>query len=277
MTVYLISLFLVAYLYLLFVSIVLYLELKLELAVNHIVKSFGEKEVLKDVSFLLKKEHIYVLMGVNGSGKTTLFHILTGFLKADAGAIILNNILLKNESSYLINRKGISRTFQDMRLIKELTVLENVLLSFPNQEGEKWWKVLVPNKKVSQEQYENKIKAEEILRECFIDNVSSSKAGEISYGQQKLLNLACCIANDAKVFLLDEPVAGVNPVYRDKLVEVIKSIKNKGKIILIIEHNTDFIEAIADEILFLNEGVITNYASYNALRNDTFVQEAYIL
>lgn len=216
-------------------------------------------------------------MGVNGSGKTTLFHILTGFLKIDSGSIILNDTLLKNENSYLINRKGITRTFQDMRLIAELTVLENVLLAFPNQEGEKWWKVLLPNKTVQNEQLENEKRAKEILSVCFIEDVITSKAGEISYGQQKLLNLACCIANDAAVFLLDEPVAGVNPVYRDKLVEVIKTIKAKGKIVFIIEHNADFVEAVADEILFLNEGMIKTYESYSELKKDKYAQEAYVL
>ena len=91
------------------------------------------------------------------------------------------------------------------------------------------------------------------------------------------MNLACCIANDATVFLLDEPVAGVNPVYRDKLVEVIKKIKLKGKIILIIEHNTDFIEAVADEILFLNDGVVRLFNNYSELKKDASVQEAYII
>jgi len=247
------------------------------LSAQHIAKSFGEKQVLTEVTFSLKKETIYVLMGANGSGKTTLFNVLTGFLKADKGVFSINNIALKSTSPHLINQQGISRTFQDMRLITELTVLENILLAFPNQEGEKWWKVLFPNKKVTKEQLENNKKASLILQDCFIDDVKGSKAGEISYGQQKLLNLACCIANNTNVFLLDEPVAGVNPVYRDKLVEVIKKIKHKGKIILIIEHNTDFIEAVADKIMFLNEGKITNFSNYTLLRNNEMVQEAYLI
>jgi len=246
------------------------------LELSNIAKSFGNKVVLKDVSFQLNIGSISILMGVNGSGKTTLFNIISGFLNPDSGEISLNKKEIKGIREYKINRRGVSRTFQDLRLIGNLTVRENILLAFPNQQGEKWWKILIPNKKVKQEQETNNIKANEILKICFIEDIAESKASEISYGQQKLLNLSCAIANDSEVLLLDEPVAGVNQTYRDKLVSVIKNIKAEGKSILIIEHNTDFIEAVADRLFFLNEGKIMEFESYENLRNDKIVQEAYI-
>lgn len=245
------------------------------LTVQHIAKSFGDKKVLEDVSFHLEKGSATVLMGTNGSGKTTLYNIITGFLKADSGKVLLHNETIDGLPPHLRNAKGISRTFQDMRLVGELTVLENVLLAFQNQSGEKWWKVLFTSKAIKQEQEVNTDKAKNILKECFISNVANSKAAEISYGQQKLLNLACCVANDAEVILLDEPVAGVNPVYRDKLESIIQELK-KDKALLIIEHNTDFIEAVADELLFLNAGKIAKFADYATMRNNEAVQEAYI-
>ncbi len=244
--------------------------------IQHIAKAFGEKTVLQDVSFELEQGQIKVLMGTNGSGKTTLFNIITGFLKADNGNVLLHSERLNDMAPHRINRKSIGRTFQDMRLIGDLTVLENLLLAFDKQEGEKWWKVLLPNKAIKQEQKKNKDQALEILKKCFIQDVALSKASEISYGQQKLLNLACCMANDTEVILLDEPVAGVNPVYRDNLVAVILKMKEAGKGLLIIEHNTDFIEAVADEILFLNEGKIAKFADYATMRSNEVVQEAYI-
>lgn len=246
------------------------------LEISNIAKSFGNKTVLKDVSFHLNNGSISILMGVNGSGKTTLFNIISGFLNPDHGEISLNNKEIKGIKEYKINRRGVSRTFQDLRLIGNLTVRENILLAFQNQQGEKWWKILIPNKEVKQEQETNNIKANEILKICFIEDIAESKASEISYGQQKLLNLSCAIANDAEVLLLDEPVAGVNQTYRDKLVSVIKNIKAQGKSILIIEHNTDFIEAVADRLFFLNEGEIKEFETYENLRNDKIVQEAYI-
>jgi len=249
----------------------------MSIKINNISKSYGDKKVLQDISFSLQAGRIYVLMGTNGSGKTTLFNIISGFLNSDSGTTLLNNDALKKVEPYQRNRKGITRTFQDMRLINGLTVLENVLLAFPNQKGEKWWNILFPKNKVKNEEANNTTTANAILKKCFIADVTTSKANEISFGQQKLLNIACCIANDAKVFLLDEPVAGVNPVYRDKLVAIIKDLKVNDKTVLIIEHNTDFIEAVADEILFLNEGQITTFEDYKSLRQNETVQEAYLL
>ena len=247
----------------------------MSLKLQHIAKSFGDKQVLQDVSFTLGKGSATVLMGTNGSGKTTLFNIITGFLKADKGTVFLNNQPITHLPAYKRNALGISRTFQDIRLIGELTVLENVLLAFQNQKEEKWWKAIFPSKKMIHEQKENQEQAIEILKNCFIGEVAENKASEISYGQQKLLNLACCIANNTEVLLLDEPVAGVNPVYRDKLETVIEELK-KEKALLIIEHNTNFIEAVADEVLFLNNGCITRFDNYQTMRNNTMVQEAYI-
>lgn len=246
------------------------------LKIRHIAKSYGEKQVLKDVSFELQKGMVTVLMGTNGSGKTTLFNIVSGFLKQDKGEISLNGKTINQTEPHQINQLGIARTFQDMRLIGRLTVKENVLLVFPKQQGEHWWNVLLPNKKVKQEQETNRRKADELLKTCFIDNVADQKASEISYGQQKLLNLACCMANNTSVILLDEPVAGVNPVYRDRLTTIIQQLKQQGKSILIIEHNTDFIEQVADEILFLNDGTLTLFDNYETLKNNPQVQEAYI-
>lgn len=246
------------------------------LEASHIAKSFGDNEVLKDVSFQLQEGSVAVLMGTNGSGKTTLINILSGFLKPDRGEIRLNGVRINGVEPNILNLKGIGRTFQDMRLVENMTVLENVLLAFPNQEGEKWWKALLPMDDVKREQEINRQKANEILRTCFIDDIALSLAREVSYGQQKLLNLACCMACGTSVWLLDEPVAGVNPKYREMLSDVIKQEKNKGISLLIIEHNSDFITDVADEILFLNEGILRKFQSYEAYRNNKKVKEAYV-
>ncbi len=246
------------------------------LKTEHVSKSFGNNEVLKDISFSLEQGTISVLMGTNGSGKTTLFNIISGFLQADNGKVYIEDKHLNNLKTYEINRLGITRTFQDMRLIGDLSVRENIMLAFTNQQGEKWWKYIIPNQKIKQEQLQNKQQTAEILKMCFIDDVAESKASEISYGQQKLLNLACCIANNPKVLLLDEPVAGVNPLYRERLSEIITQLKEQGKTLLIIEHNTDFIEKVADKILFLNNGYIQEFKNYTALRENENVKNAFV-
>lgn len=246
------------------------------LTVRNIKKSYGEHEVLRDVSFTVTAGSVSVLMGTNGSGKTTLFNVVSGFVQQEAGDILLDGKVINKLKPYQRKRRGIGRTFQDMRLIGDLSVKENVMLAFPEQEGEKWWKVLLPNKKVRDEQNENTIQTDQLLSDCFIDDIAESKANEISYGQQKLLNLACCMASNASVLLLDEPAAGVNPVFREKLATVVKGLKEQGKALLVIEHNSDFIEAVTDEILFLHNGLVQRYSSYQEFRESPEVLNAYV-
>lgn len=246
------------------------------LSIKHIAKSFGENRILQDVSFDVSEGHVSVLMGTNGSGKTTLFNIISGYTKQDKGEIFLDRAEIGIRQPYQRKRLGIGRTFQDMRLIGNLSVKENVMLAFPEQQGEKWWKVLLPNKGIWKEQDGNSLAADEILAKCFIQDIAYSKANEISYGQQKLLNLSCCIACGASVLLLDEPVAGVNPVFREKLSVIIRDLKAQGKALLVIEHNVDFIEDVADEILFLHDGKIQKYNSYQEFRDAPEVLDAYV-
>lgn len=248
----------------------------MKVSVDHICKRYGDHMVLNDISFEMSDGMVIVLMGTNGSGKTTLLNILTGFVRQDAGDVLMGGISINKLKPFERCRIGIGRTFQDLRLINDLTVMDNLLLAFPDQKGEKWWNALFPSRKVKAEQLGNLEKARMILKQCFIEDVADAKAGEISYGQQKLLNLACCLAGGTPFLLLDEPVAGVNPTYREKLSEVIKGLKSQGKGILIIEHNRDFIETVADEILFLYEGKLRRYGSYEEFRNDKDVIEAYL-
>lgn len=246
------------------------------LELQNVKKVFGKKNILKNVSFSLKKGSINVLMGTNGSGKTLLLNIISGFIVPDFGSVLVNkkkiNGILPNE----INKLGVVRIFQDLRLIEEFTVIENVMFSFKNQEGEKWWEALFFRKKVQEIQKFNKAEAIKILSVCFISDIGHLKASDISYGQQKLLTIACCLANGADIILLDEPVAGINPLFVDKLAAVVKKLKELNKIVLIVEHNTDFVKSVADRILFLNQGKINIYSNYEAMEKDDEVKNSYI-
>ena len=161
----------------------------MKLVAENIRKSYGKHEILGDVSFSVSESSVSVLMGTNGSGKTTLFNIISGFIRQDSGDVLLDEKSINKLRPYQRKRLGIGRTFQNMRLVGSLSVKENVMLAFPEQEGEKWWKVILPNKKVAQERRCNSIQANQLLKECFIDDIADSKANEISYGQQKLLNM----------------------------------------------------------------------------------------
>jgi ABC-type branched-chain amino acid transport systems, ATPase component len=235
-----------------------------------------ERQILKDVSLSLEEQKIYALMGSNGAGKTTLFNLITGFIKLQSGNVFFDEINIRNQPPYKINRLGIGRTFQDLRLITKLTAKDNIILATQNNPGDNWLYAMLPENFHSRTNQELYKKADEIIEQFFLGDVRNSFASEISYGQQKLLTLACCIANGAKLLLIDEAVAGVQPDYRNKIAILIKQLKEQGKTILLIEHNTDFIADVADKIFFLHEGKISTFENMETLRLDKQVMEAYI-
>lgn len=215
-------------------------------------------------------------MGSNGAGKTTLFNLISGFIKPQSGEIFFGEKNLTHQQPYKINRKGIGRTFQDLRLITKLSVKENIVLAMQQNPTDNWLNAMLPenfhrNTNAAQEK-----KANEIVEQFFLGDVKNSLAAEISYGQQKLLSLACCVANGATLLLLDEAVAGIQPEYRNKIAILIKQLKEQGKTILLIEHNTDFIADVAEKIFFLHDGEISIFENMETLRKDKQVMEAYI-
>ena len=247
------------------------------LQLKHISFSFSpEKQILKDLSLSLEEKRIYALMGSNGAGKTTLFNIISGFIKSQSGEIFFGEKNLTHQQPYKINRQGIGRTFQNLRLITKLSVKENIVLAMQQNPTDNWLNAMLPE---TFHRYTNKTldkKANEIVEQFFLSDIKKSLAAEISYGQQKLLSLACSVANGATLLLLDEAVAGIQPEYRNKIAKLIKQLKEQGKTILLIEHNTDFIADVADNIFFLHEGEISTFENMETLRKDKQVMEAYI-
>lgn len=240
------------------------------LSLQNICFSYScNKMLLNGCSVSTEQGNVYVLMGPNGAGKTTLFNIISGFLKPSSGKITLNDEHLSGLATYKINRKGVGRTFQDLRLISKLSVLDNIRLAIKNNPTDTLYGSLFAGNSSND-------LPEVLANEYFLGDVLHNMAGEISYGQQKLLTIACCAANDAQVLLLDEPVAGINPVYRKHIATLIHKLKTAGKTIILIEHNTEFIEQVADKILFLANGHISEYNSLNEMRKDATVLEAYL-
>jgi len=213
------------------------------LKITNLHKSFGSVEVLKGIDLQLEKGKVYSLTGGNGSGKTTLFNVITGFLKPDNGVIEFNGKQIMKFLPYKVNRMGIGRTFQDLRLATQMTVYENILLALEKR------MFASPNK-------EQLKRVEEILEIVSLKDKRNELAGEISYGQQKLLTIGCCIANNAELLLIDEPVAGIDKDNRVKINSLIKRLKDEGKTILQIEHNPDYIKETSDVIHQMEKGKI---------------------
>lgn len=245
------------------------------LRVNNLSKRFANRIIINSVSFELDSHKIYALMGANGSGKTTLFNILTGFLSADSGDICFKGKEIRKLLPYQISRLGIGRTFQDLRLISKLTVRENILLSMKGNPTDAWVKAMLPRSLNERSELSMNERAQAIINEYFINDVNSNLAGEISYGQQKLLNTACCIANGAELLLLDEPVAGINDSYIKTIAKLLKRLKTEGKTVLLIEHNGEFIKEVADTIFLLTQGGLRVYDNYDQLKADPSLIESY--
>ena len=213
------------------------------LELNNIHKSFGDVQVLNGVNLRLEKGFVYALKGGNGSGKTTLINIISGYLAPTKGVVEFKGKKIAKFAPYYINRLGIGRTFQDLRLATQMTVYENILLALEKQMFSN------PNE-------EQKKRADEILKKVSLTEKQNELAGEISYGQQKLLTIGCCIANNADFLLIDEPVAGIDKDNILKIINLIKQLKQVGKTILQIEHNADYINATSDQVLNIEKGVI---------------------
>lgn len=247
------------------------------LRVNNISKSFGEQKVLWDLSMQFDKGLIYTIVGSNGTGKTTLFNLITGFLNPDRGEITLNKHSLINLSPVKINSKGITRTFQDLRLINSLSVKENILLAFKNNPGEKVYNAILPSDFFQKKYLKFSKIADEILDKVHLTDLSNEPAGKISYGQQKLLTIGCCIANDAEILLLDEPVAGIDKDNYIRIYNLLIDLKKEGKTIVQIEHNYEFIEGLSDGIYFLHSGKTIFFDNYDSFKNSDLVKEEYLV
>lgn len=246
------------------------------LEIKNIYKSFGEQKVLQGLDMFIEQGKIYTMVGGNGTGKTTLFNLITGFLQPEKGEIWLNNKRLDNHSPVSINNKGITRTFQDLRIINQLTVKENILLSFKNNPAEKIINSFLPSRTFKKQYTEFQEKAEQILEKVHLKGVEDNLAGEISYGQQKLLTIGCCLANDAQLLLLDEPVAGIDKDNYTRIYNLIIELKKEGRTIFQIEHNHNFVESLSDGIWFLSAGKALSFENYKSFINNQTVKETYL-
>ena len=209
----------------------------------HIHKSFGDVRVLDGLDVRLEAGCVHTLRGGNGSGKTTLFNIVTGFLRPSSGEVRFKGRDIGGQPPHRINRLGIGRTFQDLRLALQMSALENILLA---QEQRMFALTAAGDVR----------RAEATLERVALSHQRDTPAGELSYGQQKLLTLGCCIANDAELLLIDEPVAGIDKDNFRKVTTLVRELRNGGKTILQIEHHPSYIEETSDRVLMMEGGYL---------------------
>jgi branched-chain amino acid transport system ATP-binding protein len=218
-------------------------------------RSFDGVRALADVNLQFPSSGITAIIGPNGAGKTTLVNILTGFLRPDAGRCFLGDRETTRLPPHTIARLAVARTFQDLRLILQVSVLENALLARPKQRGESLLGALL-RVGVATEEMRNHEDAMRLLKFVGLEDKTLEAAGELSYGQQKLLTLACCLATEARILFLDEPVAGVHPEMASRILDLLLQLRDQRKLIVFIEHDIAAVRQVADHIIVMDEGKI---------------------
>ena len=246
------------------------------LEVQSVHKRFGGVVALSDFSCSLRQGHILGLIGPNGAGKTTLLNVINGFVSPDRGGVRLNGREITGTPPHARANLGVGRTFQDLRIIRQLSVLDNALLCFRKQLGEQLANVFLRWHVAEQQESTNRAEAMGLLGEVGLSEKADALADELSYGQQKLLSLVCCLAAGAELLLLDEPVAGVAPEMITKVLGIIRGLAANGKAILLIEHNLDAVTRVCDRLIFMDAGTKVTEGPPEEVRSDPRVIETYI-
>ena len=224
------------------------------LQVQNLRKEFDGIKAVDDISFTIDENSIVALVGSNGSGKTTAFNLISGFMKPDEGKIFLAGKDITFLNPFRIARLGIGRTFQNIRLFPQISILDNVMLGLSYETGERFSAALLQTKRMKREEADNVKNAEELLDFVELSEKRDSLAENLSHGQRKLLELARILALEPKIFLLDEPIAGLFPEAKRTMLGLIQALKKKGRTILFIEHDLNSVMDAAEKIIVLNYG-----------------------
>lgn len=244
------------------------------LQIKKIDKSFGGVKAVSSCSFEVPKGSITALIGPNGAGKSTLFNIISGIISPDAGTIMLDNKDLTNHTVENVSNDGVSRLFQQSHLFLNLTVQDNLLLAKNNNDTS-----LMRSLFKSKSNTDRSSEDAEMLR--LMDKLKIQRhkhvlARELSFGQQRLVELARAILNPHKLLILDEPVAGITPQLRRTISNLLKQLKKEGETILLIEHDMTFTLKIADQVVVMAEGKIITSGNPLSIKNSSKVQEIYL-
>ena len=241
--------------------------------------SFGGLKAVQNVNLKINKNQLYGLIGPNGAGKTTIFNLLTGVYLPTYGTFFLNGEELNGKSQEAINHKGIARTFQNIRLFNNMSVIRNVLVGLHNQPEFKCnpFESMLRLPRHFDCEKRMRDRAKELLKIFGLYEERNNLACNLPYGKQRKLEIARALATNPKLLLLDEPAAGMNPNETAELMETVKFIRDEFDMtILLIEHDLKFVSGLCDEVTVLNFGTPLYEGKVNDALNDPAVIEAYI-
>ena len=247
------------------------------LEVKNLGISFGGLRAVDGLSVSIDQGQLYGLIGPNGAGKTTVFNLLTGVYKPDSGSILLDGTDITGKKTIEINKAGIARTFQNIRLFKDLSVLDNVKVGLHNGHPYSTLEGILRLPKYYKVEKEMNEKAMELLKVFDLDKECDFLASNLPYGKQRKLEIARALATDPKLLLLDEPAAGMNPNETKELMETIRFVRDEFKMtILLIEHDMKLVSGICEELTVLNFGQVLAQGDTSTVLNDPRVITAYL-
>ena len=247
------------------------------LEVKQLTKHFGGLTAVGDVTLELNEGELVGLIGPNGAGKTTLFNLLTGVYEPSEGTITLDGHLLNGKQPYKIAALGLGRTFQNIRLFKDLTVLDNVLIAFSNHHKKHVFASFLRLPAFYKNEEALKAKAIDLLKIFDLDRDADTLAKNLAYGQQRRLEIVRALATEPKILFLDEPAAGMNPQETAELTELIRRIKEEFKItIMLIEHDMNLVMDVTERIYVLEYGRLIAHGTPSEIKSNKRVIEAYL-
>jgi branched-chain amino acid transport system ATP-binding protein len=247
------------------------------LEVEGVVRTFGSVRAVDGASFAVEERSITGLIGPNGAGKSTLFGTIAGSLKPDAGRIVFAGARIDRRRAHRVARAGVVRTYQAARVLKRMSVFDNLLIATTRHPGERLTGLALRPGAARAHEERARARARELLTLVGLDAHATAYAGTLSGGQRKLLDLARVLMLEPSLVLLDEPMAGVAPALRVQLLEHILALRrDRGITFLIVEHDLDFVMRAADAVVVMNEGRVLVVGTPDEVRTNPDVVDAYL-
>jgi ABC-type branched-subunit amino acid transport system ATPase component len=244
--------------------------------ISELTIKFGGLTALDAVSFNIKRGEILGLIGPNGAGKTTCFNGMTGVYRPNSGKVLLEGKQLGRRKQHQITRLGIARTFQNIRLWSEMTALENVVIGLDARHQTSVWGALVRSPRHNREERESIDRGLALLEFVGIVDKANELATNLPYGYQRRLEIARALATEPKLLCLDEPAAGFNPAEKEELMGLIRTIRDDGYTVLLIEHDMKLVMGVTDRIVVLEFGKLIADGTPTEIRNNPAVIAAYL-
>lgn len=245
--------------------------------IEGLLMQFGGLTAVNNFSIVLGSGELVGLIGPNGAGKTTVFNMITGFLNPTSGKVIWQGEDLTGLPVHKVTNRGIARTFQNIRLFSDLTVLENVMVSFHQRLGSYFWEAMLGMPRHRREEQRIHDQAMDYLQELGLAHLAGEKAGGLAYGQQRRLEIARALATHPKLLLLDEPAAGMNPQETNELALLVRKLRERhGLTIFLIEHDMKFVMGLCERIKVLDYGISIAEGTPAEIQRNPAVIKAYL-